>query len=65
MDRIKLYSHTLRGIADALDSFQTASGVRITNFQYHNLMITVESISDQKDGTTLFVTGIRDATTSN
>ncbi len=57
---MKLYPHDLRGIADALDSFKTAKGIKITNFQYGNLTITVEQLEDQRDGKSLYVTGIRD-----
>lgn len=58
---IKLYAHDLRGIADALDNLGTAHGIKITTFKYGSLTVTVDEISDQKDGRSLFVTSISDS----
>lgn len=65
MNRLKLYSHSLRGLADALDQMAQAKGIKVTSFQYSNLLIHVDYLNDQMDGTSIYVTGIEDASTHN
>ena len=62
---VKLYSHDLRKIADALDVLQTSHGIKVTTFQCGNLVVTVDESNHQLDGRSIYVTGITNATNSH